>query len=408
MLTRLAPALALVLTAACTAAPGPPVPWMSPQQATPFAPPRWTRPQPNTRIATATDWNAATGWAYKEAGWDNGLILVTSRDVVDTNDRQFIAYTSKDGRDWHETTPEGVTQLASPSYRSAAGYGTGGYLLGWAKQGLTVWRTENGMRWDAVPLDTGDLDITSPLDFPATITAGPRGVIVVGKVLGDQTPGVFVWHSADGRTFSGRTHVAPSTHMGLSILNAAEATSGGFLLSLSSVSTTSEQKLLTSNDGVHWQDITAGLSRTLQVNQLSSNASTVVAFAFQPGPEFPSEPLTWYRRDGAWHPAKVDPGRLPDAGVVPADKRIITAVRNWGAGFIAIGYTLNVDSRENVGVVWYSADGSAWTRMSVHGNGFDTAAELMDVASTRNTAVLLGASPGTLLMWQAKPPPQTR
>lgn len=400
MLSRLAPAMALVLTASCTAAPAPPTPA---QQSIPFTPPEWAKPLPNTQL-TLTD------WSLTEAGWDNGLLLAASRDNVGDNGRQFIVYTSKDGRDWRETTPEGATGPGLLPYRMTAGYGAAGYLLGWGAQGLTVWRTENGEQWEAIPLATDDLDSTSPSELATSITAGPRGVLVVGADYSGRTDGIHVWHSADGRTFDAMTRITAPADAKLSPTGAAEATSSGFVLTLRIGLTTGDlgQILLTSEDGARWQDITAGLSRTLLVSHMSGNASTVVAFAFQPGPETPSEPLTWYRRDGAWHPAKVDPGRLPDAGVVPASQRIITAVRNWGAGFIAIGYSINADSREDVGLVWYSADGAEWTRMPVRDNGFDTADRLMDVAATKENTVLLGTSPGlsvTLLMWRAQAPP---
>lgn len=58
-------------------------------------------------------------------------------------------------------------------------------------------------------------------------------------------------------------------------------------------------------------------------------------------------------------------------------------------------------------MVWYSADGAAWTRMPVRDNGFDTAGSLMDLAVTGRRAVLI-AQPADgsphLLTWFAEAP----
>lgn len=104
----------------------------------------------------------------------------------------------------------------------------------------------------------------------------------------------------------------------------------------------------------------------------------------------------------------MDPGRLPDAGVVPASERRINVVRNWGTGFIAIGNTFGGEGREKAGLVWYSADGAAWTRMPVRDNGFDGTLLLMDVAVSKDKAVLVGYPSDysqKLLLWYAEAPP---
>jgi hypothetical protein len=185
----------------------------------------------------------------------------------------------------------------------------------------------------------------------------------------------------------------------------AEATPSGFLLGMSD---SKGPMLLSSEDAVHWRDITAGLSQIRGIHHVSGNTSTVVVFTYDPGPESPpGQPVAWYRRDGTWHPATMDPGRLPDAGVVPADERRINKVCDWGAGFIAIGNTFGGEGRETAGLVWYSADGSAWTRMPVRDNGFDAAAQLMDVAVSREKAVLVGypaANSDKPLIWKADAP----
>ncbi|HKR49344.1 MAG TPA: hypothetical protein VJT72_07135 [Pseudonocardiaceae bacterium] len=267
-----------------------------------------------------------------------------------------------------------------------------------------MWRTEDGERGETIPLQLGDLKVRSPLDLSVTIAAGPRGVIVVGSDT--FTPphyhGVYVWYSPDGRSFGGLARVPgrvdeePSSAV-------VQATPNCFLLGNGTM-------LLSSEDGVHWQDITTGMPRTRGIVHVSGNSSTVVVFTSHWPSDPPEEPLAWYRHDGTWRPAPMDPGRLPDAGVVPVDQRRVNAVRNWGTGFIAIGNTQGDEGTEIAGMVWYSADGSSWTRMPVRDNGFDTALRLLDIAISRQKAVLVGSpsyrSENLLtLTWQADAPP---
>jgi hypothetical protein len=93
----------------------------------------------------------------------------------------YGVFISKNGHDWRVAAPKGVIAFAAGLGRMAAGYGAAGYLLGWTSRGLTVWRTEDGERWETIPLELGNLKLTSRLDLKATITAGPHGVIVVGS-----------------------------------------------------------------------------------------------------------------------------------------------------------------------------------------------------------------------------------
>ncbi|MFF1608784.1 hypothetical protein ACFVYA_13475 [Amycolatopsis sp. NPDC058278] len=263
-----------------------------------------------------------------------------------------------------------------------------------------MWRTEDGARWEAIPLELGDLKVKLWLDLDVTITAGPRGVLVVGNY----NNGVYVWHSADGRSFGAMVRV-PKPANELPFRAEASATPNGFLLGMNDNSGT---MLLSSEDGVHWQNISAGLPKINGIDHVSGNASTLVLFTYYPQPDQPhGKPRAWHRRDGTWQPATIDPGRLPDAGVVPADELRVNAVHNWGTGYIAVGNTFGGDGRETAGLVWYSADGSAWTRMPVRDNGFDTASELNDVAVSQEKAVLVGYpsdSSAKLLTWQAKAP----
>ncbi|MEU4516282.1 hypothetical protein AB0G05_42900 [Nonomuraea wenchangensis] len=396
MLIRLA--LILVLTASCTTTPAPALtsvpsaPSTLSGQPKPFEAPRWVKLPPTGVIAT--------GVLQTVAGWDGGLLLVT-----DTAN-EFGVFTSKDGHAWRAAAPKGMIGLAAGLGRMVAGYGAAGYLLGWTSRGPTVWRTEDGGRWETIPLKLSNLKLESRVDLKLTITAGPRGVMVVGSdnYVPPRYHGVYVWHSPDGRSFNPMTQV-PSRIDKVPPIAVAEATPNGFLMAMSD---SNGQMLLSSENGVRWQDITAGLAQIRGIAHVSGNVSTVVVFTYDPLPgASPGEPLAWYRRDGTWHAATMDPGRLPDAGVVPADERRVNKVGNWGTGFIALGNTLGGDGRETAGLVWYSADGSAWTRMPVRDNGFDTAAQLMDIAVSRGKAVLVGypaSNSKKPLIWKADVP----
>jgi hypothetical protein len=263
-----------------------------------------------------------------------------------------------------------------------------------------VWRTEDGERWEAIPLETENLRIRRSLNLKVTIAAGPHGVMVVGhdNVHPPLHHGLFTWYAPDGRTFGAMAEVLSPVGPG-PVSPAIAASPDGFLLGIMGEA---ETRLLSSRDGTQWQDIGRGLSPDVVIEHMSGNARATVMFTRRPDSE---ELVPWYRHDGEWRPATIDPGRLPDAGVVPADQRRVTAVRNWGTGFVAVGHTHGNDGQERSGLVWYSADGSAWTRMPVRANGFDAARPLMDLAVSRHTALLVGHrfddDKEWLLMWQA-------
>jgi hypothetical protein len=372
-------ALVLVLATSCTATPAPP----SGQS---FPAPKW--------VVSAPDPALAEGEGQQMAGWDGGWLLASDSAVL----------ASKDGRGWHAALPDGVLELGSgvsPDTRITAGHGAAAYLLGQSAQGFAVWRTEDGQQWATIPLDLGDVLISSPYDIELTITAGPRGVLVVGS--SDGYDGVYVWHSPDGRSFGAMTRIPKPAEEWPPNIDAV-ATSTGFLVVMNGDRT----MLLSLTDGAHWRDITGDLGRVGWLSHVSGNGSTVVAFNLhkEPGGSNAGEQRPWYLRDGTWRPATLDPGQLPDAGVVPADQRRVNVVRDWGTGFIAVGNTWYGDA----GLVWYSADGAAWTRMPVRDNGFEAASQLMDVAVSGREAVLVGTPSGEasddLLMWRADVPPR--
>jgi hypothetical protein len=274
-----------------------------------------------------------------------------------------------------------------------------------------VWRTEDGEHWTSIPLDLGVLQPKSNLGLRLFIVAGPRGVVVVGS--DDFVPakyyGVYVWHSADGHRFSAMTRIpGPDREIPPSV--AVNATPDGFLLGMTGKH---KKTLLSSGDGAKWQNVsTTTLPTRVGINHVSGNDTAVVAFDYDPQNKADSKtPLAWYLDDGAWHPATLDPGRLPDHGVVPPDELRVNEVRNWGTGFIAIGNTAGGDGHETSGLVWYSPDGHAWKRMPVSPNGFESAAELMDLAVNKDRAVLVGfpiSNSDKPMLWQAKAPPSAR
>jgi hypothetical protein len=387
MLIKLAVTLMLLFAVSCTPTPTPSTPA---QSSAPFEPPKWVKSSPSGSIAPST--------GHQEVGWDDGFIL------TDAGVGWSEVATSEDGRDWRVAAPQGMTELAVGEGRTVAGYGAAGYLLGWASKQLTVWRTEDGERWEPILLDLGGLKIDIPLDLELTITAGPRGVLVVGNdnYHPPSFQGVYVWYSPDGHSFRPMAQV-PGPVSDLPPIVEVASGPTDFLMGLTSNNKT---VLLSSEDGVHWQNTSAKPPSISFIDHMSTNASTTVMFASRPDDPL-DLPRPWYRRGDTWRPARLDPGRLPDAGVVPAEEVRVNAVRNWGTGFIAVGNTFGEEGKEIAGLVWHSADGSTWTRMPVRDNGFDKAAVLMDVAVSRNKATLIGFPSDDsekLLIWHAEAP----
>lgn len=246
LLIRLTLVVLLMFTTSCTAATplvsAPPAASMSAGHPQQFEPPKWVK-SPTAKVIDASD--------YQAAGWDGGFLLAT-----DNQSEGAKVLTSKDGHDWRVTAPAGMVELKSglsAQGRVAAGYGTAGYLLGWSSQGFTVWRTEDGERWESLPLDIGDLDIGSRSDLDLTITAGPHGVLVVGRdaYYPHRYNGTYVWHSPDGRSFGTMTSVPEPAEKSPYGVDAA-ATPSGFLISMNGEKAA---VLLSSEDGGHWLEI---------------------------------------------------------------------------------------------------------------------------------------------------------
>ncbi|MFE2756338.1 hypothetical protein ACFXGA_30500 [Actinosynnema sp. NPDC059335] len=334
------------------------------------------------RVGCESGW-VVPGWGDAPVPWDGGFVMAHS-----SLDGPSRVHVSADGVDWRESAPGDVVTLER-HVNVVSGYGPAAYLLGWDARGPAVWRTEGGDRWESTPLLPGDRNPPAPRNL--VITAGPRGVLVVGANGGFDTEHreVCAWYSRDGRSFSGMFAI-PEPEAGYEdYAPVAAATSNDFLLGLCDRDRCS---ILSSADGTTWHDISAGFPQTGRtgIGGIAGNASVVVVERC-PAPDqerVSDEPRMWCRRDGAWRPARTDPGTLPDAGVVPAHDRYLWAIRNRGTGFIAPGGTYG----DVAGVIWHSSDGAHWRRTPVRDNGFDRARGIRDVVIGNNRALAFGIS----------------
>lgn len=389
MLTRLCLLGLVFLVAACSAGPRPV------KHDAGFEPPRWTRVQLAMPLSQGDEGQLA--------GWNGGYLLVDGQPVG--------VRSSVDARHWRPATPAGLTALIDPSAdgRMTAGYGPAAYVAGWSSSELAVWRTTDGTHWQKTPLDVAGLAYHDSLDLDVSIAAGPRDVIVVGNdaVTPQSFDGFYVWRSTDdGRTFGQPIWVpecGQASQAGFVTIGPVQATFSDFLVGCDSNSLAGDGKkfILSSADGIQWTSLPAAgaIADTYADTPIDGNASTVVAFNWNPQP---GQPLAIYLRRNTWHSSTVDPGLLPDAGVVPGNQRTVNAIVNWGTGFIAIG---NVNTGiQFSGMVWYSTNGSQWVRQPVRANRFDAVGQFLDAAVSKGK-VLLVAFPtkgSDLLMWQSE------
>ncbi|WP_026423546.1 hypothetical protein [Actinokineospora inagensis] len=383
MLTRAAPLVAVVLIAACATA-------VSPPFAPAFKDPVWTRLTPR---------NAPEFISGSEfAGWDGGFLAAYS-DYT----HPVQVHTSPDGVVWRDTSPFAVR--VDP--RAVAGYGSSAYLLGWHGGELVVNRTQDGATWTPtpLPLDKIPTEVLDTESLHATIVTGEHGVLVVGWAndLDEPNSDLYLWYSPDGKIFP-QPDIRPTTAVGWTHIVNAAATPVGFLVVDSDLATT---VLLASPDGHRWEDISVGFPQDAPgyLFHLGANSSTTVV------ERRPVEDTTrpdnghhiWYRRAGTWHPTDLAPGHLPDPGVVPVQDRNLTALRNWGSGFIGAGGTTD----GLVGAVWTSPDGSTWPKVPVRANGFDQTIVIADVVTGNRRALAFGVpdkvGAGSFI-WQTDPP----
>ncbi|RKT73003.1 hypothetical protein DFJ66_6329 [Saccharothrix variisporea] len=301
-------------------------------------------------------------------GWDTGVVWARPYPLDHP-----VVFTSPDGVEWRPSTPPGLTEVWG-----VAGYGDAGYVLGSTAHDVVVWRTTDGVAWQPFGLGTGSTDGVRP---SFGLAAGPRGVLVVA--VNADTPGLFQWHSRDGTTW-GTARVVDQARWAEGPVVVA-ATPVGFLVGVGRV-------LLASPDGARWTDLGFGEGR---IRLVAGSRSTAVVFT-RPD-EGEAVTTAWYLRDGRWRPARVDPGTLPEPGVVPARRRAVHTVLNWRDGFLAGGTAY--DPVRSVGVAWTSADGSSWQRIPTRAGGVAGARSIDALATSGDRALAFGREAERDAVW---------
>ncbi|MGX7829070.1 hypothetical protein ACTG9Q_28705 [Actinokineospora sp. 24-640] len=312
-------------------------------------------------------------------GWDGGYVT-----GVGSGRGVFALAVSSDGREWREVTLEGAIDLAV--LRPVAAHGSQAYALGWTSEALTVWRTEDGRTWQAETLSLGSthFDVGHAEKMSFTIAAGPQGVVVAGSYdfYPPEGVGALVWHSPDGKTF--RPVVIPgSTDSSFFGDVKVSAIAEGFLATVGS-----GRELYQSRNGLNWVRIPISWEGELIEYAAASGPRLVVFTRSYKTLKYTPR----YLIDGTWHNATLDPGRLPDAGVVPATEHEVEVVRQWGSGFIALGHVRLGEGVTTSAMVWHSRDGIKWNRMPVRSNGFDRVWTFMDLAVRGGEAMITGYS----------------
>ncbi|GAA3563650.1 hypothetical protein GCM10022222_54290 [Amycolatopsis ultiminotia] len=390
-LTRLVPAvLLLTLATACGAdRPSPP----------PAAPaPHWTAIQP-AGILSGRLTEPEGG-----AGWNNGFVLAgrhtvpaAPNDRGQVNDLVSDVYFSRDGAQWTEAKPPGLHQLGHSI--PVAGYRNAAYVLGSTAFNAAIWRTEDGKSWRRTLLARSRMG-----EALTAVAAGPHGVVVVGfdrpiPVLDNDSidnrrfNALRVWHSADGKTFTGpETVEASGLYNGY--LPKVTATDDGFTL-FGIGKDSFDQRTFSSADGTGWTEDDAG-SMTGRPQALARQNDLTAVFTETGGEG--SGPTAWHKSgDDDWTASHdVSPGTLPDSNVDRPAKQHVLNLTAWRGWFIATG-----DSAGAAGV-WLSRDAVRWDRVPVKANGLDTAANMVTLAN--DTTVLLVAAPrsgsGAVKLWK--------
>ncbi|MCG8915768.1 hypothetical protein L6E12_08200 [Actinokineospora sp. PR83] len=384
--------LTIALAAACgtDAAPPPPT--------TPAAPaPRWVAASPGIPPDRLTSLEGG-------AGWDRGFVLAghhlvpaapNSRGQV--NDLVSDVYTSPDGGTWAPAALDGIRQLGHQT--PVAGHRGTAYVLGATTSGAAVWRSEDGVSWSALPLAGSE-----PGEALSAVAAGPRGVVVVGfdrpmavldtdRIDNRDHDGLRVWHSTDGKTFTGPDAIdAPGLRSGY--LPDVTATADGFTVFGVTGDPDSGTTMLSSADGTEWTTDDPGPVRG-RVLSLTRKDDLTVLFTDPTTTDGDLGPTAWRRGTGDWTASHdVTVGVLPDANVDKPEAQRIRQVTAWRGWLIATG------SSSGGGGVWLSSDAARWERVPVKQNGFGTAGSLS--AFTNNTTALLAGDAsdgGPLRIW---------
>ncbi len=389
--------VAVLLLVGCSSPPPPSI-----------TPPTWTKqPAPTLPRERLHSVHGAVGWSGGFVVAGNYVKL--SGTPGQPNETPAVLHMSADGRTWRQVTPPDIGAFAWG--QAAAAHGDRAYVVGHNGAQPVLLTSEGGV-WTKIDLPGGVFT-----DNPVSITAGPRGVVVVGFYRkGNQSAkGLRIWHSADGKQFGEPVELTKAA-LYSSYLPEVITTGRGFLIHgavpYKGRPQRRDELLFESADGRDWQPVGGELPDPPEgrhhgrITAAEHNNGMTVLFGSLDNADNPEDSdagLTgWYRRDGesSWTKlADIDPGRLPDAGVVPKPQRRVDQVVKWQTGFLAIG------SAQADAAVWTSADGLTWTKMPVRDNGFEKVS-LAGFLSDGGLDVLLGQSDGaaTAELWHTGSP----
>ncbi|WP_346535569.1 hypothetical protein [Micromonospora sp. DPT] len=252
----------------------------------------------------------------------------------------------------------------------------------------------DGTSWEELPLAAATGSTLS------AVAAGPEGVVVIGTD-DDDPETVKIWHATKGRQFD-TPLINPVRYYSDTPTAPLSADSDGFLL-VCGVGTT---VAYTSNNGIDWRDISPGLEKVDWLGPAARYGSTWASFGYvsdggpgsdeTPDPDNPFGVGVWTRGDDGqnWsRSSKLDPGRLPDAGVAPPVNAHVQSVAVSDTAFIVAG------NADYVGAVWTSPDGQVWTKQPTRANGFDKIFQFDAVAASGSRVVLVGYGPIKTNVW---------
>ncbi|MBB4683526.1 hypothetical protein [Amycolatopsis jiangsuensis] len=306
------------------------------------------------------------------AGWNNGFVLAGGHTVPaapndrgQQNDLVSDVYFSRDGAHWTEAKPDGLHHLGHSV--PVAGYRGAAYVLGSSTSTAAIRRIEDRKTWRRTRLAG-----SKPGEALTAVAAGAHGVVVVGfdrpiSVLDNDFidnrgfDSLRVWHSADGKAFTGPETVE------------AEGLYDGYV-----------PQVTADADGFTIFGIGKDSSDTIMFSSADDTGWT------EDGPG----PMTG---DEDWIASHdVSPGMLPDSNVDKPEKQHILHVTAWRGWFVATG-----DSAGAAGV-WLSRDAARWDRVPVKANGFDTAGSMITLVN--ESSAFLSATPrsgtGGVKMWK--------
>jgi hypothetical protein len=376
-----------------------------------------TAPPSSTAPAPAPDWSvvASTGIPPDRltdlqggAGWSKGFVLAGQHLVPAAPNSQgklhdlvTDVYTSPDGANWTTATLDGIQAVGHQT--PVSGYQDAVYVVGATTSGAAVWRSADGASWTKIPL-TG----SEPGEALSAVAAGPHGVVVVGfdrpmavldndLIDNSDQDGLRVWHSADGKTFTGPQAIdVPGLYP--AYLPDVAATADGFTVFGVNKSSADDTIMFSSADGTEWAADDPGSLRGRPL-ALARKDNLTVLFTDPTTTSDDRRPTAWRRQTGddwtASHDVTV--GVLPDANVDKPEAQHIRHVSTWRGWFVATG------SSANGGGMWLSQDAAHWERVPVKKNGFG-AMDSLSVFTSDTTILVAGntsSGSGPPKIWKA-------